>query len=259
LSHTKKDERRIFVMKKFWIIILCLAVIAGIAFFFFRFLQPNTSNPSIPYTAERTQADLDSNFNHMQTQIVANYTTSNASTDLAAQVKEENEPESQVNSEVEPEPNPSPTEPVEVSSFSTPLKSKANGRRNNIEITASTLEGHVIEPGQTFSFNKVVGKPTSARGYQKADVLVDGETIQAIGGGNCQVSTTVYNAALEVPDFEILERHDHSKKVPYIAKGKDAAVSYGSLDLKFKNNGSQAYKLSVNVSDSEITATFYSI
>ena len=64
---------------------------------------------------------------------------------------------------------------------------------------------------------------------------------------------------MQVPDFEILERHNHSQKVPYIAEGKDAAVSYGSLDLKFQNNGSQAYKLFVNVTDTEIQATFYAL
>ena len=72
--------------------------------------------------------------------------------------------------------------------------------------------------------------------------------------GNCQVSTTIYNVAMQVPDVEILERHEHSKKVPYIE-----AVSYGSLDLKFRNNGSQTLKLSVTISDSEVLATFYAV
>ena len=217
----------------------------GIAFFFFRFLQPKASNP---YTAERTQAEIDATFAEFENRAksqTTNHTISNSTTDLAAQAS--------------PKTNEVSSEPEPIASFSTPLKSRANGRRNNIEITASVLEGTVIEAGQTFSFNEVVGKPTSARGYQKADVLVDGKTIQAIGGGNCQVSTTVYNAALQVPDFEILERHNHSQKVPYIAEGKDAAVSYGSLDLKFQNNGSQAYKLFVNVTDTEIQATFYAL
>jgi len=220
----------------------------GIAFFFFRFLQPKASNPSVPYTAERTQAEIDATFAEFENRAksqTTNHTISNSTTDLAAQAS--------------PKTNEVSSEPEPIASFSTPLKSRANGRRNNIEITASVLEGTVIEAGQTFSFNEVVGKPTSARGCQKADVLVDGKTIQAIGGGNCQVSTTVYNAALQVPDFEILERHNHSQKVPYIAEGKDAAVSYGSLDLKFQNNGSQAYKLFVNVTDTEIQATFYAL
>lgn len=220
----------------------------GIAFFFFRFLQPKASNPSVPYTAERTQAEIDATFAEFENRAksqTTNHTISNSTTDLAAQAS--------------PKTNEVSSEPEPIASFSTPLKSRANGRRNNIEITASVLEGTVIEAGQTFSFNEVVGKPTSARGYQKADVLVDVKTIQAIGGGNCQVSTTVYNAALQVPDFEILERHNHSQKVPYIAEGKDAAVSYGSLDLKFQNNGSQAYKLFVNVTDTEIQATFYAL
>lgn len=211
----------------------------------------------MPYTAEKTQAELDATFLEFEKQnnsIIANYATSRNHADLAAEVSPKEDTASTPEEESQ-----NTSEPTEIASFSTPLKSKATGRRTNIEITASSLEGTVIEPGQTFSFNEIVGKPSSARGYQKADVLVDGKTIQAIGGGNCQVSTTIYNAALQVPDFEILERHDHSKKVPYIAKGKDAAVSYGSLDLKFKNNGSQSYKLFVNVTDSVIQATFYAL
>ena len=144
----------------------------GIAFFFFRFLQPKASNPSVPYTAERTQAEIDATFAEFENRAksqTTNHTISNSTTDLAAQAS--------------PKTNEVSSEPEPIASFSTPLKSRANGRRNNIEITASVLEGTVIEAGQTFSFNEVVGKPTSARGYQKADVLVDGKTIQAIGGG----------------------------------------------------------------------------
>jgi len=77
--------------------------------------------------------------------------------------------------------------------------------------------------------------------------------------GNCQVSTTIYNVAVKTPDVEIIERHEHSRKVPYIADGLDAAVSHGSLDLKFKNTGNQRLKLTVEVTEEEVLAVMYSI
>jgi len=148
---------------------------------------------------------------------------------------------------------------VELSNFSTPLKAKAAGRLNNIHITCDILDEYVIGNGKTFSFNQVVGQPTSARGYQEADVIINGETQKAIGGGNCQVSSTIYNAALAVEGIEILERHEHGKKVSYVAEGKDAAVSYGSLDLKFINKTGKDLKLHVGTDDVYVTAQIVSI
>lgn len=90
--------------------------------------------------------------------------------------------------------------------------------------------------GETFSFNQIVGKPTTERGYQEANVIIDKKKARGIGGGNCQVSSTLYNAVLNLPNLVVLERHEHGKDVTYVPEGKDAAVSYGSLDLKFRND-----------------------
>ena len=78
-----------------------------------------------------------------------------------------------------------------------------------------------------------MGQPTAAKGYQEADVIVDKKVEKGYGGGNCQVSTTIYNAALEVEGIEILERNPHKKRVTYVEEGKDAAVSYSGR-FRFK-------------------------
>ncbi len=95
----------------------------------------------------------------------------------------------------------------------------------------------MLNLGETFSFCDTVGKATPERGYQKADIFdEDGNVIKGYGGGNCQISSTLYNAVLSLPSISITERHEHSKKVYYVPEGKDASVAYGSIDFKFKNN-----------------------
>ena len=142
-------------MKKFWIVILLITLLFGVGFIIFRFLTPDTPNPSVPYTAEKTQADASSSLNQSTSNIdIASHNITQKQT----------------------------TKETKLASFSTPLSSAQNGRRNNIELTASILNGTIIEPGKTFSFNEIVGKPSSERGYEKADVFIDGEKTKAIGG-----------------------------------------------------------------------------
>ena len=81
----------------------------------------------------------------------------------------------------------------------------------------------------------------------------DGKEVQSLGGGNCQVSSTLYNAVLDVPDLKVTERHEHGKKVSYVPDGKDAAVSYGSIDFKFKNNTDNNIKLYFETDDVTLT------
>ena len=130
-----------------------------------------------------------------------------------------------------------------ISEFKTKIYTKDKERQNNINITCSTLNNTYVDPGKTFSFCNTVGKATSSKGYKKADVFQNGEVIQALGGGNCQVSTTLYNAVLRIPEFKVTERHKHSNTVPYISKGKDAAVSFGTYDFKFVNNFNNTIKI----------------
>lgn len=136
-----------------------------------------------------------------------------------------------------------PATEIEISTFSTVLKGDS-ARLNNISITCKAINGTTINPGETFSFNKIVGQPSADKGYQEADVIINKKTEKGYGGGNCQVSTTIYNAALKVQGINIIERKPHQKKVPYIEEGKDATVSYSSkIDLKFQNNTGKTLKI----------------
>ena len=132
----------------------------------------------------------------------------------------------------------------EVSNFSTPLKSGVANRITNIKLTCGKINERVLKNGETCSFNEIVGPCTAEEGYKKAEIYVNKKISFALGGGNCQVSTTLYNAALAVPGIEITERHEHNgRPVDYIEDGKDATVSYNTLDLKFVNNTGNEIKL----------------
>lgn len=148
---------------------------------------------------------------------------------------------------------------IEISNASTKIYNKDEKRQKNIEITCNKLNNVEILPGETFSFCSTVGKATEKDGYQLADIYVNGKKEQGLGGGNCQVSTTLYNAVLNGQEFEIVERHEHSGHVPYIEKGKDAAVSYGIYDFKFKNNSENTIKIVMENTVDNITAKLYKI
>lgn len=139
------------------------------------------------------------------------------------------------------------------------IKDNAPGRLTNIRITCNALNGIIINPRQTFSFNEIVGKPTAEKGYQEAKIIIDHKTETGIGGGNCQVSSTLYNAVLAVPTLAVIERHEHGKDVTYVPEGKDAAVSYGSLDFKFRNDNDYKIKINLVTDDKNITATIFKI
>ena len=116
----------------------------------------------------------------------------------------------------------------------TNASSSSKARLNNIKLALSILNGYRVAPGETFSFNEAVGERTSARGFKKATAYSGGDVTEQVGGGICQVSTTLFNAAVKA-DMEILERHSHSLTVAYVDKGKDATVNWGNQDFKFRN------------------------
>ncbi len=115
----------------------------------------------------------------------------------------------------------------------TPILDNSAGRMANIELTAKIINNTVIAPAQEFSFNKTVGEVTPERGFQEATVLGENGKEQGLGGGMCQISSTLYNAVLAA-DLTVTERHPHSQPVTYIAPGKDATV-YTDKDLRFVN------------------------
>ena len=122
-------------------------------------------------------------------------------------------------------------------SFSTQILDNAAGRQNNIRLTCESLSGTIVKSGATFSFCDTVGRATPDRGYQKAKIFdADGNVTEGYGGGNCQVSSTLYNVVLQDTNLEVIERHPHAQRVYYVESGKDAAVACGSVDFKFKNN-----------------------
>ncbi len=140
----------------------------------------------------------------------------------------------------------------EISNFSTKILIDDDNRDTNLKLTASKINGTVINPNETFSFNEIAGNPTPDKGYEKAGIFVNGKKEKGYGGGNCQVSTTIYDAVLKVEGLEVTERHEHGKEVGYVKQGKDATVVYDELDLKFKNNLENAIKLYVDVTEEKI-------
>lgn len=133
--------------------------------------------------------------------------------------------------------------------FSTKIYSTDSARQNNLEITSKRLNGTVVKPNETFSFTKTIGPSTAAKGYEEADIYdSNGNKIKGYGGGNCQVSSTLYNAVQKVSSLEVVERHEHSNTVPYVKEGHDAAVAYGSVDFKFKNTNNFSIKILVETS-----------
>ena len=148
----------------------------------------------------------------------------------------------------------------EISSFTTKIVTKDSSRQKNISITCSTLNDTLVENGAEFSFCNTVGPSTTSKGYQKADIFDNnGQKKKGLGGGNCQISTTLYNAILSIPNIKVTERHAHSNNVPYIQKGKDAAVAYGSYDLKFVNNTGNDIKINTSASAKEISVSIIAL
>lgn len=148
----------------------------------------------------------------------------------------------------------------EIASFSTKVYDKNGSRQNNLSIACSTLNDTIVANGSTFSFCDTFGPATPNQGYQKADIFdKDGNKIKEFGGGKCQVSTTLYNAVLKVPNLVVTERHPHSNKVPYIETGKDAAVSYGSYDLKFRNDTGFDIKIRAVNNENSVIITLYKL
>ncbi|MBE5754482.1 MAG: hypothetical protein E7340_04040 [Clostridiales bacterium] len=128
-----------------------------------------------------------------------------------------------------------PKEIVLRAEFYTSYPSSTDERKTNIMLAAKSLDNILIAPNEEFSFNKTVGERTEKRGYKSAKIIVNGEFVDGVGGGVCQVSTTLYNAVL-LAGLKIIEYHPHSLPVSYVAPSFDAMVNSGWADLRFINN-----------------------
>lgn len=140
--------------------------------------------------------------------------------------------------------------PNVLSSFSTKYSSNAN-RTTNLILAANKINGTILMPGETFSYNKVVGERTIAAGYKEAAIYVNGDTVDGVGGGICQIATTLYEASLYA-NMEIIERSNHQFVPSYIGAGLDATVVYGLTDFKFKNNRDYPIKITCSVANGSV-------
>ena len=127
-------------------------------------------------------------------------------------------------------------------------------RSTNIDIACERINGIILEPGETFSFNKVVGERTAKNGFKEALIYNGGEVDYGLGGGICQISSTLYNAVLKA-NLEIVERKNHSMTVSYLPIGQDASVSYGSVDFKFTNSRTYPIKIVATAKAGVITVS----
>lgn len=127
-----------------------------------------------------------------------------------------------------------------------------SNRNHNLKLACKSLNGLVLNPGDTFDYNKTLGKRTEAAGYKEAGALMAGETIKEVGGGICQVSSTLYYCTL-IADLEIVERHSHSLVSSYMPiMGTDATVSWGGPNFRFKNNTDFPIRIEAEVSDGKV-------
>ena len=145
-----------------------------------------------------------------------------------------------------------------ISKFSTNYNSRDKDRTTNLRLAAEKINGTVLMPGETFSYNTVVGERTIAAGYKEAPIYQNGEVVDGLGGGICQISTTLYNAALYA-NLEIVERRNHQFVPSYANAGRDATVVYGSIDFKFKNTRSYPVKIICTVSGGVAKCEIYGL
>lgn len=139
-----------------------------------------------------------------------------------------------------------------ISEFSTKIIDKTPSRVRNLNRAADIINGYIVMPSNTFSFNNVVGEASEERGFEKA-ITLDRFGRKKIddGGGICQISSTLYNAA-EKADMKVIERHSHSKSIGYVKRGRDATIDYGNKDLKFINTKTYPIQIQCDVNDNMV-------
>lgn len=125
-----------------------------------------------------------------------------------------------------------------ISHYVTYFNVRNKERVHNIKLASDALNNQVVFPNETFSFNQVVGKRTVSKGYLPAPVIIRGELSEGVGGGICQVSSTLFNA-VDRAGVKILERYSHSRRVPYVPPKRDATVSWYGPDFTFRNQHNQ--------------------
>lgn len=140
--------------------------------------------------------------------------------------------------------------------FTTSYNMANKDRVVNLELAADKINGTIIEPGEEFSYNKVVGARTISNGYKEAKIYSNGKVVDGVGGGICQVSSTLYNTIIYA-NLNVTERHNHQFLTSYVPEGRDATVAYGAKDLKFINNRSYPIKIKLSVSNGIVLCAIY--
>lgn len=143
-----------------------------------------------------------------------------------------------------------------LASFTTSLAGSSRNRIHNVTLAASAIDGTALLPGDTFSYNAAVGSRTARAGFRNAPVIINGEKREGIGGGICQVSSTLYNAAL-LANLTIISRRPHSRPVPYVPAGRDATVVDGAIDFRFKNNLTHPVVVTVQVAGRKLVTAIH--
>ncbi len=233
-------------MKKWYILLAILAIAAGVGVAIYFSNSSNQNNNNNSYNASRT------NYNE-NNQNIYNTNMNNISNDLSSNITD-----TENNDNKKEEQKNTPSKKL-LTSYTTKIYTKESDRQNNVSIACSTLNDTTVKNGDTFSFSHTVGKATTKKGYEKADVFVNGDKIQALGGGLCQVSSTLYNAVLKASDLKVTERHSHSNDVPYVPDGKDAAVSYGTYDFKFINKTGNDIVIEAKNTKNKVTIKIYEL
>ena len=129
-------------------------------------------------------------------------------------------------------------------------------RSHNLKLAADVISGVILKPGQEFSYNTVVGPRIGKRGYKSAPIFVRGRLEPGVGGGVCQVSSTLYNSVL-LAGLKVIERYPHSRTVPYVRPGRDATVAYGWRNFKFQNSNSSPICVMTKVQRARLTIDIY--
>lgn len=236
--------------KNIWIILtIILILIVGFSIFFFTKNNNNTDNK-------------DNNTYYETNRISTNNTVNTSTNEQKTNIYKNTQNTNSINTNYSSNETINTRKMTEkqIATFSTKIYSQDAARQNNIEITCRALDGTTVKNGATFSFCNTIGASTSDKGYQKADIFDNkGNKKKGLGGGNCQISSTLYNAVLCVPSLQVTERHAHSNNVPYVPKGKDAAVAYGSYDFKFINKTGKDIKIKAETSKSNVTVSIVSL
>ncbi len=143
-----------------------------------------------------------------------------------------------------------------LASYTTTFVRAKRDRSHNLKVASDKVNKTILMPGEEFSYNKTVGERLISTGFRNAIIFVKGMMEEGVGGGICQVSSTLYNAAL-LAGLDITERHHHSRTVVYVPAGRDATVAYGSRDLRFKNSGSSPIYITETITGNRLRAVIY--